>query len=76
METRVLHAIISGIIIAIVLGFYLIPTTWQMISQEPTFGSTIDVMAVIGIIASVAIMAITLLSFRLVRRTEEYAKKA
>jgi hypothetical protein len=28
-------------------------------------------MAIIGIIASIAIMAITLLSFRLVRRAEE-----
>ncbi|UCF59340.1 MAG: hypothetical protein JSV15_02720 [Candidatus Bathyarchaeota archaeon] len=71
MQIRLLHAIISGIIIAIVLGFSLIPTTWQMISQEPTFGPTINGMAIIGIIASVAIMVITLLSFKLVRRTEE-----
>ena len=71
MQIRLLHAIISGIIIAIVFGFSLIPTIWQMMSQEPTFGPTPNGMAIIGIIASVAIMAITLLSFKLVRRTEE-----
>ncbi len=71
MQTRLLHAILSGIIIAIVLGFSLIPATWQMISQEPTFGPTTNGMAIIGIIASVAIIAITLLSFKLVRRAEE-----
>lgn len=71
METKLLHAILSGVIIALVLGFSLIPTIWQMISQEPTFGPTPNGMAIIGIIASVAIMAITLLSFKLVRRTEE-----
>jgi polyferredoxin len=71
MQTRLLHAILSGIIIAMVLGFSLIPATWQMISQEPTFGTVTNDMAIIGIIASVAIMAITLLSFKLVRRAEE-----
>ncbi|MDH5754071.1 MAG: hypothetical protein OEY95_02530 [Candidatus Bathyarchaeota archaeon] len=71
MQIRLLHAIISGIIIAIVFGFSLIPTIWQMISQEPTLGPTPNGAAIIGIIASVAIMAITLLSFKLVRRTEE-----
>ena len=71
MQTRLLHAILSGIIIAMVLGFSLIPATWQMISQEPTFGPKTNGMAIIGIIASVAIMAITLLSFKLMRKTEE-----
>ncbi len=71
MQTRLLHAIVSGIVIAMVLGFSLIPATWQMISQEPTFGPMIDDLAIIGIIASVAIIAITLLSFNLVRRIEE-----
>jgi len=71
MKIRLLHAIISGIIIAIVLGFCLIPTTWQMIGEEPTFGSTPNGMAIIEIAASVAIIAITLLSFKLLRRTEE-----
>jgi len=71
MQTRLLHAIVSGIIIAIVLGFSLIPATWQMISQEPTFGPMNNDQAIIGIIASVAIIAITLLSFNLVRRIEE-----
>ena len=71
MQIRVLHAILSGIIIALVLGFSLIPTTWQMISQEPTFGPTTNGMTIVGIVASVAIMAFTLLSFKLVRRTRE-----
>lgn len=71
MQIRLLHAIISGIIIAMVLGFSLIPAIWQMISQGPIFGPTPYDMAIIGIIASIAIMAITLLSFKLVRRTEE-----
>ena len=71
METRTLHAIIAGIIIAMVLGFSLIPASGQMINQEPIFGRTTDGMAIIGIIASVAIIAITLLSFKLVRRIEE-----
>ena len=68
MQTRLLHAIVSGIIIAMVLGLSLIPATWQIINQEPTFGPTIDSLTIIGIIASVAIIAITLLSFRLMRR--------
>ena len=71
MKTRPLHAIIAGIIIAMVLGFSLIPATWQMISPEPIFGHTTDSRAIIGIIASVTIIAITLLSFKLVRRIEE-----
>jgi polyferredoxin len=71
MQIRLLHAILSGIIIAIVLGFSLIPAIWKMISQESTFGPTINGMAIIGIIASVAIMVFTLLSFKLVRRTEK-----
>jgi hypothetical protein len=71
MQTRVLHAILSGIIIAIVLGISLIPATWKMITEEPTFGQATDGMAIIGIIASVAIVAITLLSFKLVRRAAE-----
>jgi hypothetical protein len=71
MQIRLLHAIISGIIIAIVLSFSVIPATWQMMSREPTFGPTTNGMTTIRIIASVAIIAITLLSFKLVRRAEE-----
>jgi len=71
MQTRLLHSILSGIIIAVVLGFSLIPATWRMISQEPTFGPKIDVTAITGVIASVVIITLTLLSFKLVRRAEE-----
>jgi hypothetical protein len=68
MQTRVVHAILSGIIIASVLGLALIPATWKVITEEPTFGPAISSMTIIEITASVAIIAITLLSFKLVRR--------
>jgi hypothetical protein len=71
MQARLLHAVVAGTIVAIVLGFSLIPATWQMISQEPTFEPVTNDLAIVGIIASVAITAITLLSFNLVRRIEE-----
>jgi len=68
MQTKVLHAVLSGIIMAIVLGFSLIPSTWQILGQEPTFGSSTNGLAIIGIVASVAIVAITLFSFKFVGR--------
>ena len=74
MQTRLLHPILSGILIALMLGFLLIPATWQMIIrqyEEPTFGSITDSKAIMEIIVSVAVMAITLFSFKLVRRAEE-----
>ena len=74
MQIRLLHAILSGVIIAIVFGFSLIPATWQMIIrqyEEPTFGSITNGKAIVGIIVSVAVMAVTLLSFKLVGRAEE-----
>lgn len=71
MQIKLLHAILSGAIVAFVLGLYLIPATWQMMSREPTFGPITTGMETIRIAASVAIIAITLLSFKLVRRTEE-----
>ena len=74
MQTKLLHAILSGAIIALVLGFSLIPTTWQMISsqyEEPTFGPANSGRATMEIVASCVVMAITLLSFKLVRRVEE-----
>ncbi len=74
MRIRLLHAVLSGAIIAFVLGFYLIPETWQIISnqyEEPTFGSEAIDGATIGVIVSCTAIIITLLSFRLVRRVEE-----
>jgi uncharacterized membrane protein len=71
MQIRLLHALLSGAIVAFVLGFYLIPETWQLMNPEPTFEPTNTGMATIGIIASVAIIAITILSFRLVRIIEK-----
>ena len=74
MQTRLLHAILSGTIIATVLGFILIPTTWQMISrqyEEPTFGPITNSEAIMEIIVSCVVMAITLLSFKLLRRRKE-----
>ena len=70
MQIRLLHGILAAIILALVLGFAFIPTTWQMISEEPTFGTANNGMAIITIIASVAVITITLLSFKFVGRTE------
>ena len=71
MRVKLLHAILSGAIVASVLGFYLIPETWQLMSREPTFEPITTGTTTIGIVVSVAIIAITLLSFKLVRRIEE-----
>ncbi len=74
MQTKLLHAILSGTVIALMLGFLLIPATWQMISrryEEPTFGSATNGKAIIEASVSVAVIAITLLSFKLVGRVEE-----
>lgn len=71
MQIRLLHAVLSGAIVAFVLGFYLIPETWRLMSREPTFEPIATGTATIGIVASVAIIVVTLLSFKLVRRLEE-----
>ena len=71
METKLLHAIISGIIMALAFGVSLVPAMWQIISQEPTFDPTPNNAAIIGIIASVIIILITLLSFKFVRTSEK-----
>jgi len=74
MQTKLLHAILSGVIIALVLGFSLVPATWQIISRqydEPTFGPVTSGGAIMEIIVSCAVMAATLLSFKLIRRVEE-----
>ena len=74
MQTKLLHAILSGTIIALMLGFFLIPATWQMIisqHEEPTFGPATNSTAVMETILSVAVITITLLSFELVGRAEE-----
>jgi len=74
MQTKLLHAILSGTIIGLMLGFFLIPATWQMISrqhEEPTFGPTTNSKAIIETIVSIAVIAITLLSFKPIRRAEE-----
>lgn len=71
MQIKLLHAALSGALIALVLGFYLIPETWQLMSREPVFGPNTTGIATIGIVASVAIIAITLFSFKLVRRRVE-----
>ena len=71
MQIKLLHAIFSGIIIALTLGLYLIPTTWQMVNREPVFGQSSIGVELVGIIASVTIIAVTLFSFQLIRRTEK-----
>jgi hypothetical protein len=71
MQIKLVHAISSGVIIALVLGLYLIPTAWQMMNREPIFGQSSISMGLVGIVVSVIIIAVTLLSFKLVRRTEK-----
>ncbi|MCW4055117.1 MAG: hypothetical protein NWE84_09430 [Candidatus Bathyarchaeota archaeon] len=75
IQTKLLHAILSGVIIAIVLGLVLIPSSWQAISQGASgYGPPRELdtsTTIIGIIASIAAIAVTLLSFKLIRRVEE-----
>jgi len=71
MQIKLLHAVLSGALIAFLLGFYLIPETWQLMSREPIFGPITTGMATIGIVVTVTIIAITLFSFKLVKRIEE-----
>ena len=70
MQIKLLHAILSGIIIALTLGIFLIPKTWQIISEEPVFGPSTNGVLIVGIIAA-AVVVIILISFRLVRRISE-----
>jgi hypothetical protein len=70
MQIKVLHAIVSGAIVASVLGLYLIPEIWQVVSREGTFGPPITATTALGIALSVVIIAIMLLSFKLVGRIE------
>ena len=76
MRVKLLHAIVSGAIVALVLGFYLIPETWQVLSREPTFEPPITGMTALGLGLSVVVIAITLLSFKLVKSMERQAKHA
>lgn len=75
MQIRLFHAILSGVTIAMVLGFSLIPTTWQMISRENGAREGLSPMtnneSLLGLIISIAVIAIILLSFKLIRRIEE-----
>lgn len=70
MRVKLLHAIASGVIVASVLGLYLIPEMWQVVSHEATFGSPITATTTIGIALSVVIIVIILLSFKLLRKIE------
>ncbi|UCG44978.1 MAG: hypothetical protein JSV58_06265 [Candidatus Bathyarchaeota archaeon] len=69
MQTKLFHAALSGVVIALVLGFVFIPVVWRIMGEEPVFGSTVDNLAIIGILSSVAVIAVILLSFRWVGRT-------
>jgi hypothetical protein len=61
---------VSGAIVASVLGLYLIPEMWQVVSRESTFGPPITAPTALGIALSVVIIVIMLLSFKLLRRIE------
>jgi len=73
MRTKLLHGLLSGVVIALVLGFFLVPSTWHLIGQNGQFGPPVIISTkeVIGIIASVAVISVILLSFVLMRRLEE-----
>ena len=75
IQTKLVHAILSGIIISTVLGLVLIPSSWQAFSQEAiVYGPPRELdssRTIIGIVASIAVIAVTLLSFKLIRRVEE-----
>jgi hypothetical protein len=70
MQVKLLHAIASGAIVALVLGIYLIPEIWQVASREGTFGPPISATTPLGIAISVVIIAVILLSFKFVGRNE------
>lgn len=75
MQTKLLHAILSGVIIALVLGVSLIPTTWRVINQgngaRESFSGIPDSGAIIVIVASIVVIVIILISFKLIGRVEE-----
>jgi hypothetical protein len=70
MQVKLLHAIASGVIVASMLGLYLIPEIWKIVSRESTFGPTITATTALGITLSIVIIAIMLLSFKFVGRNE------
>ncbi|UCD96998.1 MAG: hypothetical protein JSV35_02810 [Candidatus Bathyarchaeota archaeon] len=70
MQVKLLHAIASGAIVASVLGIYLIPEIWQVVSRDGTFGTPISATTALGIATSVVIIAVMLLSFKFVGRNE------
>ena len=70
MRVKLLHAIVSRVIVASVLGLYLIPETWQVVSRDGTFGPPITATTALGITLSIVIIVIMLLSFRLLKKIE------
>jgi hypothetical protein len=70
MRFKLLHAIVSGIVVASVLGLYLIPEMWQVVSRDGTFGPPITSTTALGITLSIVIIVIMLLSFRLLKKIE------
>ena len=70
MRFKLLHAIVSGIVVASVLGLYLIPEMWQVVSHDGTFGPPITATTALGITLSIVIIVIMLLSFRLLKKIE------
>ena len=73
MRVKILHAIASGVIVASVLGIYLIPEIWHVVNREGTFGPPISATTTLGIAISVVIIAMMLLSFKFVGKNESYA---
>ncbi len=73
MQIKLLHGLLSGIVTALVLGFILIPSAWKITGQNGQFGSPvpISIQEAGGIIASVIVISVILLSFVLVKRAED-----
>lgn len=72
MRIKLLHGLMSGIVIALVFGFVLIPSIWKMMDKTPHIApSAGNGVNVVEIIASVAVISVILLSFVLVRRLKD-----
>ena len=73
MRIKLLHGLLSGVVAALVFGFFLIPSAWKITGQNGQFGPPIQIgiQEIVGTIASVAVISVILLSFVLVKRLED-----
>ena len=71
MRIKLLHGLISGIAIALVLGFVLIPSIWKMMDKTPQIAPSGNIVNVVEIIVSIAVISVILLSFWLVKKLKD-----